>query len=512
MYKRFLVDNEILAYILENKNNNNKINQILDFFEINQIQIHAAINQLSEIQKKYYNDNKLLHKDILNKNWIKFCNKIKTINSPVDIDLDDKLFIEDAALYFLQQAAISINAIIITVNNDFIKKSKYTINIDDLIAEQKQNNNVLFLDLEQINFSSINDINTAIGNVLKSGWYILGNEVSSFEDEFSKFCNSQFCIGVGNGLEALHLILKAMEIGKGDEVIVPANTYIATWLAVTYSNAAIVPVEPDEKTYNIDPNKIEKAITNKTKAILVVHLYGQCADMDPIRTIAKKYNLKIIEDAAQAHGAKYKNEIAGSLGDAAGFSFYPGKNLGALGDGGAVVTNDKYLAEKIRILRNYGSKIKYKNEIIGYNSRLDELQAAILRKKLKTLKDDNNYRNVIAQKYFKALKDNRNIILPEILKSSYHCFHIFAIRSDKRDKLNEHLAKCGVNCLIHYPIPPHLSFAYKNLNYTIGDFPITENMANTLLSLPIGSHMNDTQIQKVIESILSFDKNKGLLQ
>ncbi len=273
---------------------------------------------------------------------------------------------------------------------------------------------VPFLNIKAQNVELKAELEAAYTRVMDSGWYILGKEVEAFEAEFASYCGVKYCVGVGNGLEALHLILRAYGIGEGDEVIVPANTYIATWLAVSYAGATPAPVEPDEKTFNINPELIEKAITKKTKAILPVHLYGQCADMDAINEIAKRRGIKVIEDAAQAHGALYKGRKAGSLGHAAGFSFYPGKNLGAIGDAGAVTTNDGELAEKIRLLRNYGSKVKYYNEVKGFNSRLDEMQAAFLRVKLKRLDEWNSRRMQIAKRYFEALKECAGLGLPYV--------------------------------------------------------------------------------------------------
>lgn len=339
--------------------------------------------------------------------------------------------------------------------------------------------------------------------VMEGAWYILGKELEAFESEFAAYCQVKYCVGVGNGLDALHLILRAMEIGTGDEVIVPANTYIATWLAVSYAGATLVPVEPDERTYNINPSLIEAAITERTKAILVVHLYGQPGDMDAINDIARKYNLRVIEDAAQAHGAQYKGRRVGSLGDAAGFSFYPTKNLGAIGDGGAVTTNDEKLASKIRLLRNYGSRVKYKNEIQGFNSRLDELQAAFLRVKLTKLDQWNALRACVAQEYLKSLTKIDNLVLPFVLDFTQPAWHIFIVRHSKRGQLQQHLTQTGIGTLIHYPIPPHLSDAYGSYGWKIGDFPITEKLSQEVLSLPIGAHVNSHELKMVIKSLMA---------
>ena len=348
------------------------------------------------------------------------------------------------------------------------------------------------------------ELDFAYEKVMKSGWYILGQEVSGFEEEFAVYCQTNHCIGVGNGLDALHLILRAMDIGSDDEVIVPANTYIATWLAVSQVGAIPIPVEPDERTYNIDPSLIENAITVRTKAIIAVHLYGQPAEMDTINKIAKKYNLKVIEDAAQSHGAIYRERRVGSLGDAAGFSFYPTKNLGAIGDGGAVTTNDSELALKIRLLRNYGSRVKYVNEIQGYNTRLDELQAAFLRVKLKKLDEWNSRRGIIANIYLKNLQDC-SYILPNLDSLSNPVWHLFVIRSLNRDILEKRLKKLGISTLIHYPIPPHLSGAYVEYESKLNSFPITEKLSSEIISIPISPHITEDQTQMVIKALREFE-------
>ena len=309
------------------------------------------------------------------------------------------------------------------------------------------------------------------------------------------------CIGVGNGLEALHLVLRAMNIGPGAEVIVPANTYIATWLAVSYAGAIPVPVEPDEGTYNINPGLIESAITSSTKAIIPVHLYGQPADMDPINEIASRYNLKVIEDAAQAHGANYKDRRVGGLGDAAAFSFYPGKNLGAFGDGGAITTNDATLAEKLRILRNYGSRVKYFNEVKGVNSRLDELQAAFLRVKLKKLDEWNVRRRNLAQYYQEKLSNIQHLVLPYVYQWVSPVWHLYVVRHPFRDELRRRLDASDIGTLIHYPVPPHLSEAYTVEAKWSDKLAITEKMASTILSLPMGPHLTQDAISQVVEAL-----------
>lgn len=359
-----------------------------------------------------------------------------------------------------------------------------------------------FLNLKAPHEELRQEMRDALERVLNSGWYIHGTEVKQFESEFSSYCQSKYCVGVGNGLEALHLILRAFDIGEGDEVIVPANTYIATWLAVSYSGAKPIPVEPDWKTYNINPKLIESSVTERTKAIIAVHLYGQPADMDEINAIAKKYNLKVIEDAAQAHGAKYKGRRVGSLGDAAGFSFYPGKNLGAIGDGGAVTTNDESLADRIRVLSNYGSKIKYHNDVKGYNSRLDELQAAFLRAKLPVLDEWNKRRQAIADLYLSQL-EIESLILPYVPDWAEPVWHLFVVRSEQRDTLQRQLSDVGIGTMIHYPIPPHLQPAYSELGYAPGAFPISETIHSEVLSLPMGPHLGIECASEVIAAIVS---------
>jgi dTDP-4-amino-4,6-dideoxygalactose transaminase len=340
---------------------------------------------------------------------------------------------------------------------------------------------------------------------MESGRYILGEEVDVFEEEFAKHCGVEHCIGVGNGLEALHLILRGYHIGPGDEVVVPANTYIATWLAVSCAGATAVPVEPDPNTYNMDPTRIPQALTRKTKAIVSVYLYGQPTDVDSIRALARQHGLRVIEDLAQAHGTKYKGRTVGGLGDAAGFSFYPTKNLGAFGDAGAVTTNDDELAQRVRMLRNYGSRVKYENEVRGFNSRLDPLQAAFLRVKLKRLDVWNERRRTLAKEYIRALANVPDLILPHVPEWSDPNWHLFVIRHPRRDMLQRHLHDdAQIETMIHYPVPPHLSEAYAGQGWKPGDFPITEQIANTALSLPMNPHLAAKSVQEVIDAIHSF--------
>ena len=332
---------------------------------------------------------------------------------------------------------------------------------------------------------------------MRSAWFVLGQEVESFEREFAGYCGVKHCVGVGNGLEALHLILRAYGIAAGDEVIVPSNTYIATWLAVSHVGATPVPVEPDPATFNLDPSRIEAAITRRTKAIMPVHLYGQPADMDPITDIARKHGLKVIEDNAQAQGARYKGRRTGSLGDAAGNSFYPGKNLGAFGDAGAVTTNDPEVAERLRSLRNYGSRKKYYNDEKGFNSRLDELQAAFLRVKLEKLDEWNARRRGVAASYLAELSRTPNLMLPFVPEWAEPVWHLFVVRHPKREELQQKLTAAGIGTLIHYPVPPHLSGAYADGKWKQQDFPLAEELSRTVLSLPIGPHLSRQQIRYV---------------
>ena len=348
------------------------------------------------------------------------------------------------------------------------------------------------------------ELRDAFERVYHRSWYIEGEEDKTFEKAFSQYCDSKYCVGVGNGLDALFLSLKALGIKEGDEVIVPSNTYIATALAVSYVGAKPVFVEPDIRTFNIDPTKIENAITDKTKAIMPVHLYGQACDMDPIMKIARKYNLFVVEDCAQAHGATYKGKVIVSFGDAAGFSFYPGKNLGALGDAGAVVTNNEELAKKVRALGNYGSDYKYHHIMQGNNSRLDELQAAFLGAKLPHLDKVNIERRRIAEKYITGI-NNPEIILPYVPDYTIPVWHIFGIRCEKREKLEKFLNDAGISTNKHYPIPMHLQECYKDLGFKEGDFPIAEEISKTELSIPMYYGMTDEEIQYVIDKVNEFE-------
>lgn len=338
--------------------------------------------------------------------------------------------------------------------------------------------------------------------VLNSGWYILGKELEAFEKEFAACIGGPYCVGLNSGLDALILAVRALGIGEGDEVIVPANTYIATVLGITANNATPIFVEPDE-FYNIDASKIEQAITPKTRAIMVVHLYGQAANMSEIKTIAERHNLYIIEDCAQSHTAAFDGKISGTWGDVGCFSFYPTKNLGAFGDAGAVIVKDEKLAEKFRALRNYGSRIKYHNEYAGVNSRLDEMQAALLRVKLSHLKELIDERVIMKEKYLQGIT-NPAIILPKVRENSGHVWHLFVIRCERRNELHDYLESKGIHTQIHYPVPPHLQKCYEYLGHKKGDFPIAEKFADEVLSLPFYNGMTDDEINFVIEAVNGF--------
>ena len=365
------------------------------------------------------------------------------------------------------------------------------------------------MEIPFLNFSAMHDgiqsqLVDAASSVIQSGWFVNGEAVTAFESEWAKFLGTEWCIGVNSGLDALELSLRAAGIGKGDEVIVPSNTYIATALAATQVGAKPVFVEPVASTHLIDTGRIEEAITPLTKAIIPVHLYGQAVDMQTVMAIANRHGLFVVEDNAQAHGATWSGQCTGSFGHANATSFYPGKNLGALGDAGAVTTNDLELARQIRMLRNYGSEIKYHNEVVGYNKRLDEIQAAFLSVKLKHLETWTASRQAIANQYLKGLEGVGDLILPQTRTNATHVYHLFVVRTNHRDDLAKYLKENGIGTLIHYPIPPHLQKCYTDLGHRRGDFPIAEELANTVLSLPIWPGMKEAQASLVIEMIHNF--------
>lgn len=368
-------------------------------------------------------------------------------------------------------------------------------------------NKIPFLNFEPVHSKIKIEMRTAFDKVYDSNWYVLGDEVSQFETDYAFFNHTNYCVGVSNGLDALHLALKACGVGNGDEVIVPSNTYIATVLAVSYVGAKPVFVEPNILTYNMDPAKIEEAITSRTKAIMPVHLYGQCCDMQSIMALSEKYNLFVIEDNAQSQGSSFNGKMAGSWGHLNATSFYPGKNLGALGDAGAITTDNLQLANKIKVFRNYGSQKKYYNKEIGHNMRLDELQASFLRVKLKYLFEWTTNRQQIALWYNEALSGIGDLILPKIAIGATHVYHLYVVRSEKRDELQNYLTQNGVGTLIHYPIPPHLQEAYRSLGHEKGAFPISEKLADTCLSLPVWPGMEKNDIEYISEIIRLFFHN-----
>jgi len=507
MRKLFTWDtNIVLDVLLKRVQVNPYCEEIHLAFIQNNWTIYLAAHQIGTIEYVYRRECSRAHIALSEawKVWALFRQRVTVIKTPATLDWQNPLAQFDLEDYQIECAAKLIDARIISRDDLFIARSSSCMSpaqfLEQLAEEKNETLTIPFLDLKTPHIELRPQLEAAFDRTLNSGWYIQGNELKEFEKEFAAYCEADHCIGVGNGLDALHLILRAYGIGEGDEVIVPSNTYIATWLAASYAGATPIPVEPDERTYNIDPARIEAAITSRTKAIMAVHLYGQPADMDPIIEIAKKHNLKVVEDAAQAHGARYKGRRVGTLGDAAGFSFYPGKNLGAIGDGGAVTTNDAELVESIRMLGNYGSRVKYHNEVKGYNSRLDELQAAFLREKLKKLDEWNGRRKVIANKYMQQLYKS-NLVLPFVPEWADPVWHLFVLRSQQRESLQAHLQQHGIGTMIHYPIPPHLQQAYSELGYKQGDFPIAEAIHSEVLSLPIGPQMSEKAVATVVKQL-----------
>ena len=524
---RFIPDNNIVLDILLHRLDvNPKAFDIYEWFLVNNQKMYLAASQIPTIVYLHNAGTKKLGRNlqVAEQQRIAFMKLVTVLKTPPYFNFEHPLAktdIEDYTLWLSTQTLK--NTRIISRDEKFIRSTDEVISVDEFfhLVEQKSEEKILFLDLEKINHHFHPDIEQASDRVFRSGWYLLGNEVKAFEQEYADYICTKHCIGVANGLDALRLILKAyIEMGvmhEGDEIIVPANTYIASILAISDNRLKPILVEPNIETYNIDPFKIEEKITERTKGIMIVHLYGQNAMHPEIQRLVDKYNLKLIEDNAQAVGAFYhesevryqKSEIrsqrsevrdqkpevkrTGSLGDAAGHSFYPGKNLGCLGDGGAVTTNHEELAAVIRALANYGSSKKYVNDYKGLNSRLDELQAAILRAKLPRLDADNQRRREIAQYYCENIT-NPDIILPVSgLQSPVSVFHLFVIRHPRRDKLQKYLTENGIQTLIHYPIPPHKQLAYKEWSNL--SFPITEQIHNEVLSLPISQIMSDEEIR-----------------
>lgn len=366
-----------------------------------------------------------------------------------------------------------------------------------------------FLDMKSGYIELKAELDGAYARVMESGWFVLGKEVEAFEQEYAAFCGTRHCVGLANGLEALELTLRAWDLGAGDEVIVPSNTYIATWLAISAVGATVVPVEPTPAGPNIDPERIEAAITPRTRAIMPVHLYGEPADMDAIAAIAEKHRLKVIEDVAQAQGAKVRGRRTGSMGDAGAHSFFPTKNIGAFGDGGAVTTNDAKLADRLRTLRNYGSQVKYVNVERGYNSRLDELQAAFLREKLRKLDEWNDRRRALARRYTDLLAGIPGLGLPRAPQWAEPVWHLYVVRTRQRVGLMETLNGAGIGSLVHYPIPPHLQQAYAGLGLSKGAFPLAEDLADTVLSLPMGPHVSFESVDEIAAAVRSYMLRSG---
>jgi len=550
MVCKYLWDNNICLDLLLNRTSDNpEIMELIQLFLSSQLEIFVSTAQIPGLNYMFYRQRKEtgVDKSIVNIEWTNFMKLIKFVKSPSYIDIENSLAKSDLEDYQITLSAETIGAKIITADKALLKKCTDAITTKQAIKEIQsvKAEKITFLDLKSINDSFEPGIEQAIDRVLKSGWYLLGTEVKAFEQEYAEYIGTKHCIGVANGLDALRLILKAyIELGimkAGDEIIVPANTYIASILAISDNRLVPVLVEPDLETYNIDSYKIEAKITERTKGIMIVHLYGQNAMHPEIQRLVDKYDLKLIEDNAQAAGCRYtKKEVSqlvpilrectteetlcntvyntvkpcvpkktGSLGNAAGHSFYPGKNLGCLGDGGAVTTDDDELAAVIRALANYGSSKKYKNDYKGLNSRLDEIQAAILRAKLPRLDVDNQRRREIAQYYCDhiinaavSLPHNNNFSLFTSNCSLTHVWHIFIIRTANREKLQNYLTENGIQTLIHYPTPPHQQRAYKEWNSL--SFPITEQIHNEVLSLPISPVMTNKDFEKIVEVLNNF--------
>ena len=362
---------------------------------------------------------------------------------------------------------------------------------------------VPFLDLAAGHAELRREMDGAIASVIDRNQFILGPELAAFETEFAAYTHTAACVGVGNGLDALEIVLRALGIESGDEVLVPSNTFIATWLGVSRAGGRPVPVEPNEATFNLDPDRVEANIGSRTRAIVAVHLYGQPADMAALRTIADRHGLWLVEDAAQAHGARVGDQPVGGLSHAAAWSFYPSKNLGAMGDGGAITSNDQAVADRARLLRNYGERTKYRHEVAATNSRLDEIQATILRVKLRVLSDWNARRSTVAGRYREELSD-AGLTLPDVPEWATHAWHLFVVRTDRRDQLQAHLEAAGIGTLIHYPVPPHLEAPYAGPGSELVSLPIAEQLANEVLSLPMGPHLTENQVAWVIDAVRRF--------
>lgn len=526
MAYRFILDNNIaLDILLRRYDVNSDALAILGWFITHDQPVYLSASQIPTIHYVFWRGVKKrnIKADQALKHLDAFMTRVKVLKAPAYIDFHHSLAIHDIEDYGIWLSAKTLkNTYVVSRDQQFIKKVNEVISVKDFLEMTKQpsDDSILFLDLEQVNHQFHPALELASDRVFASGWYLLGKEVKAFEQEYADYIGTKHCIGVANGLDALRLIFKAYiamgQMQEGDEVIVPANTYIASILAITDNRLKPVLVEPDINTYNLDISLIERHITPRTKAIMVVHLYGQVCWSEQLEEIAKRHNLLIIEDNAQAIGAKHFSTstltLTGALGHAAGHSFYPGKNLGALGDGGAVTTNDNELAATVRAIANYGSSKKYINDYQGLNSRLDEIQAAMLREKLKTLDADNQRRREIAEYYCKHIT-HPDIILPSNNNSSLftfhlslsHVWHLFVIRTKYRDQLQAHLKKNGVQTVIHYPIPPHKQQAYREWNNL--HLPVTEQIHEEVLSLPISPVMQDEEVERVCDVVNRFSSN-----
>jgi dTDP-4-amino-4,6-dideoxygalactose transaminase len=442
--------------------------------------------------------------------FLTLLSNFKIAKTPSYLNLGDSVNYSSIENYLFSIGAQAIGAqFILTSNRILLKDLQSAISpeyfVQKVISQAVKADVVVpFLSLQRVNNPYEPQLEMAFDEVMKSGWYLLGSKLKKFEDDYARFNSVNHCVGLSNGLDALHLSLLALGVGVGDEVIVPSNTYIATVLSVTFVGATPVFVEPNARTYNIDPMLIEARINPKTKTIMPVHLYGQACEMDAIMRIAEKHKLFVVEDNAQSQGASYNQKLVGSFGQINGTSFYPGKNLGALGDAGAITTNDPVLAQKVATLRNYGSNKKYFNEVVGHNMRMDEMQAAFLIPKLKDLTNATQQRQQAAAWYLEALEGVGDIVLPYTAEGATHVYHLFVIRTAHRDSLKDYLAKAFINTLIHYPVPPHLQEAYKDLGHCAGDFPVAEALANTSLSLPIWPGMKKKEVDHVVSVIRAF--------
>ncbi|TYT76144.1 DegT/DnrJ/EryC1/StrS family aminotransferase [Desulfobotulus mexicanus] len=508
MENKFLIDvNIALDILLDRLDTSPRIYELFQKLKALPT-IYLSTSQLHTIAFIFFKEGRKsrpLH--ILQEEWQLFLKFFTLIKTPAYLDVNDPLFQRDTEDYLIEASAKIVGAKIITRDTAFLRASEYAVSIDDFLSlPVQEEKNIAFLDLKAINEAHASELERAFDGVLHSGWYIQGQQVKAFESEFAAYCGTPFCIGVANGLDALTLTLRAWkEMGRlkeGDKILVPANTYIASILAITENRLIPVLVEPDPATFNISPSEILKFLDSKTKAILPVHLYGQMADMPAIKEIAEKNDLLVLEDAAQAHGAIIGGKKAGSWGDAAGFSFYPGKNLGALGDAGAVTTHDEELALTIRALGNYGSHIKYENLYQGVNSRLDEIQAALLRVKLFHLDKDIEKRQAVARQYMEGI-NHPEILLPAWKEDASHVFHLFVLRCQRRDALQAYLAEKGIQTLIHYPVAPHKQKAYgawKGIR-----LPLTEQIHREVLSLPMGSIICKIDVFEVIKVLNEFN-------